>query len=460
MKTACVILAAGEGKRMKSVIPKVLHPVCSEPMIVYPVSLALAQGWDPVVVVLSPRGEKIRQLLEQKFGDRIRFAVQDPPLGTGHAVLSARKALASFRGQVAILYGDVPLLAKQDLDALARAGRKCQLAFLSCHLDSPDGYGRVLRDHRGQVTGIVEHRDADREQRRITEVNAGIYLLESSFLFQALAKLGRTNSQAEYYLTDLIARARSQNLPMQAVTRKSGRSMLGVNDRVQLAQASAQMNLRLAEHWMRRGVTLIDPAHTYLCPDMKMGKDTVIDPGCFFSGRIRIGAACHLGPGVVMADSEIGPRAEIKAHSVLDNCRLGPDTSAGPFARLRPGAVLQTGASIGNFVEVKKSILGRGSKAGHLSYLGDAVIGAGVNVGAGTITCNYDGMNKHQTTIEDGVFIGSDTQLVAPVQVGKNAVIGAGTTVTLDVPAGALAVSRSRQQNIAGYARRRRQAKK
>jgi bifunctional UDP-N-acetylglucosamine pyrophosphorylase / glucosamine-1-phosphate N-acetyltransferase len=459
MKTACVILAAGDGKRMHSSLPKVLHPVCDQPMIAYPVSLALERGFSPVVVVISKHGRAVEDYLTRRFGKRLRFAVQDPPRGTGHAVMAAKKSLGPLKGKLAIVYGDVPLLSGKDLSALDRAGRNSAVAFLTCRLDDPSGYGRVVRDDRGRVAAIVEHKDASPSQRRIDEINAGIYLVEGRFAFKALGAVKSTNAQKEFYLTDLIAAAKRSGLSVAAVERKTARALLGVNSREQLAAAEKEMNRRLAQKLMARGVSLIDPEHTYLGSDVKVGKDSLIFPGCFFSGRVRIGSNCRIGPGVVIKDAEIDKAVEIKAYSVLESCQVGRGAIVGPFARLRPGAKLEADARVGNFVEMKKSTLGKGSKANHLSYLGDAEIGAGVNVGAGTITCNYDGVNKYKTEIEDGVFIGSDTQLVAPVKVGRGAVVGAGTTVTTDVPADALAVSRVSQKNIKGYGKRLRRKK-
>jgi bifunctional UDP-N-acetylglucosamine pyrophosphorylase/glucosamine-1-phosphate N-acetyltransferase len=306
------------------------------------------------------------------------------------------------------------------------------------------------------VERIVEHRDATKAQRRIKEINAGLYLVDVPFSFQALGKMKNANAQGEYYLTDLVEVARAKGKRVRAVERSGASDLLGINDRNQLALANKEMNRRLCGATMRRGVTLVDPASTWVGPRVKIGKDTLVQPGCFLQGDVRIGARCRIGPGVVITDSVIRSDVEILAYSVLDHCEVGSFARIGPFSRLRPGARLATKVHVGNFVEVKKSKLGEGSKANHLSYLGDTEIGAGVNVGAGTITCNYDGKNKYQTVIEDGAFIGSDTQLVAPVKVGKGAIVGAGTTVTVDVPPGSLAVSRVRQRNIRGYAKKKR----
>ncbi len=456
MKTACVILAAGEGKRMRTRVPKVMHEVCSEPMIYYPVRLALKRGYHPVVVVTAKPGEAVREYLTDRFGDRVRFAVQDPPRGTGHAVLAAKRALRGFSGRLLILYGDVPLLQPKDLSALEREGKRAEVAFLTCRLEDPGGYGRVVRDQRGRVVRIVEQTDAGPSERSIREINAGIYLVRAPEVFKSLKRVGSQNRQGEYYLTDLVELARNRGRVVKAVLRKGSKELLGVNDRKELAEAHRQMSRRLIDRLMAKGVTIVDPRRTHMGPDVSVGKDTVIFPDCIIHKRVSIGPGCRIGPGVVIENARIEAGAEIRPFSVLQDCRVGPGALVGPFARLRPGAVLLEDARVGNFVEVKKTTVGRGSKANHLTYLGDTTIGAGVNVGAGTITCNYDGVNKYPTVIEDGVFIGSDTQLVAPVTVGQNAIIGAGTTVTNDVPADSLAVSRVPQRNIKGYARRKR----
>jgi len=456
MKTACVILAAGEGKRMHTRIPKVMHEVCFEPMIYYPVRLALKRGYQPVVVVTSKAGSAVQGYLAGRFGDRVRFAVQDPPRGTGHAVISAKKALKGFKGKLVILYGDVPLLQAQDLSALERSGKQAAVAFLTCMLEDPTGYGRVVRDERGRVARIVEQTDADVDERRIPEINAGIYLVRAPDVFAALKGVRSKNKQGEYYLTDLISLARRRGQVVRAVRRQGSRELLGVNNRRELAEAHRRMNRRLTDDLMAKGVTIVDPDRTYLGPEVSIGKDTVIFPDCIIHQKVQIGSGCRIGPGAIIQNARIESGAEIRPYSVLEDCRVGKGCLVGPFARLRPGTVLEADARVGNFVEVKKTRVGKGSKVNHLTYLGDTTIGSGVNVGAGTITCNYDGVNKYPTIIEDGVFIGSDTQLVAPVKVGKNAIVGAGTTVTGNVPAGALAVSRTPQKNIKGYAKRKR----
>jgi len=367
MKTACLILAAGEGKRMRSGLAKVMHPVCGVPMIYYPTALAIARGYDPVVVVTSPQHEDVRAFLSAQFGDGVCFATQDPPLGTGHAVISARGKLRSHKGKLLIIYGDVPLLATRDLQALERAGKDAALAFITAKLSDPSGYGRVVRDERGGVQRIVEHRDASAAEKRITEINAGLYIVESPRVFEQLQRLKKTNAQGEYYLTDLVERSLAEGSRVRAVEREGARALLGVNDRRQLAEAGAEMNRRLCERLMYAGVTLVDPATTRVGPFVKIGRDSIIEPGCHLSGQVRIGTGCRLGPGVVISDSVIKKGAEIRAYSVLDSCQVGPAARVGPFSRLRPEARLDSGAQVGNFVEMKKSVLGKGAKANHLT---------------------------------------------------------------------------------------------
>jgi bifunctional UDP-N-acetylglucosamine pyrophosphorylase / glucosamine-1-phosphate N-acetyltransferase len=460
MKTACVILAAGMGKRMRSALPKVLHELCGEPMVSYPVTLALSRGYDPVVVVISKRGDAIRSFLNSRFGARVRLVVQDPPSGTGHAVLCTRPELGNHHGKLVILYGDVPLLTKRELSLLERAGRRSTIAFLTCRLDDPARYGRVIRDERGDVLRIVEHADATPEERAITEINAGIYMVDAPFAFATLAAQGKGNAQGEYYLTDLVGAAQNRGLGTRAVEVRDVENVLGANDRRELAHLQAIMNQRLIEQIMRNGVTVVDPATTYVGPRVRVGADSVILPSCEIQGAVRIGKECRIGPAAVIHNARIGDQVEVRAYSVVEDCRVGAGSRVGPFARLRPGTVLAANVHIGNFVEVKASSIGTGSKANHLTYLGDSLIGSGVNVGAGTITCNYDGVGKYQTIIDSDVFIGSDSQLVAPVRVGRGSYVGAGTTVTEDVPSGALAITRVPQRNIEGYAKRKKRPRK
>ncbi|RME25806.1 MAG: UDP-N-acetylglucosamine diphosphorylase/glucosamine-1-phosphate N-acetyltransferase, partial [Deltaproteobacteria bacterium] len=385
--TACVILAAGEGKRMRSEKPKVLHEVCGEPMLHYPVSLAIECGFSPVVVVLSPRLEgMIGKQLVERFGPRVVTAVQEQPLGTAHAVLCGRRVLSGFSGKLAILYGDVPLLDRQDIMALSRAGRASNVAFLTCRLADPAGYGRVVRNDAGEPIRIVEHRDAKATERKIDEVNAGIYLVDAPWVFRALRAVGKANAQGEYYLTDLVELAIRRGLKVRAVQRPGAERILGINDRVQLARAEELLNLRFAHKLMKAGVTIVSPRNTWLGPQTQVGRDTVILPGCIFRGEVKIGSNCTIGPGVVMTDCTVDRDVQVGPYCVMEGCSVERGARIGPFSRLRPGAHIGRDARVGNFVEVKNSTLGRGAKANHLTYLGDAEIGPGVNVGAGTIT--------------------------------------------------------------------------
>src|SRR5438874_9140653 len=445
-KIAAVVLAAGKGTRMKSERAKVLHEMAGRPIAFFPIRAAVALGAAPVVVVVGYQAESVTEELGRQFaGAPIRFALQAEQLGTGHAVLCAQEALRGFEGSVLILAADVPLLRTQTLQRLVDARRGLDLALLACRATDPKGYGRRLRRPDGSVGKIVEEKDASAEERKIAEVNASVYLADARFLFSALRGLGRSNAQGEYYLTDIVARGRAVAVEAEET------EVAGVNDRAQLARSASQLRERRNAQLMKDGVTLVDPAVTYVDEGIEVGADSVLEPMVSLRGKTRVGKGVQIGQGCVIVDCEIADGAQILPYTHMTESRIGPGATVGPFARLRPGAQLAEQAHVGNFVELKKTLLGKGSKANHLSYLGDAVIGAGCNVGAGTITCNYDGANKHQTTIEDGAFIGSDTQLIAPVTVGKGAYVGTGCTVREDVPSGSLAVSAGKQRNIEGW---------
>jgi bifunctional UDP-N-acetylglucosamine pyrophosphorylase/glucosamine-1-phosphate N-acetyltransferase len=445
-KIAAVVLAAGKGTRMKSDTAKVLHEAAGRPIAFYPIRAALALDASPVVVVLGHQAESVQEKLSPLLaGAQIRFVLQAEQLGTGHAVLCAEQALRGFEGSVLILAADVPLIRAGTLQKLVAARQGADVALLTCRVEEPKGYGRVVRRADGTVARIVEEKDASDEERKISEVNASIYLADASFLFSALRKVGRKNAQGEYYLTDMVARGRAVAVEAEET------EVSGVNDRAQLAWSASQLRERRNAQLMKDGVTMLDPAVTYVDEGIEVGADSVLEPMASLRGKTRVGRGVLIGQGCVIVDSEIADGARILPYSHLEGAKVGPDAVVGPFARLRPGAQLAEQAHVGNFVELKKTVLGKGSKANHLAYLGDAVIGEGCNVGAGTITCNYDGKNKHVTTIEDGAFIGSDTQLVAPVTVHKGAYVGTGTTVREDVPAGALAVSAGKQRNIEGW---------
>jgi len=448
---ASVVLAAGKGTRMKSGLIKVLHPVAGRPMIAWPVTAAREAGSDPVVLVIGHQASAVQGVF--RGAADIRCAMQEEQLGTGHAVACALDSLAGFRGTVLILCGDTPLLRAETLKSMLAFHRdnSAAVTVLTALLDDPYGYGRVVRDPSGRVTRIVEQKDADPEEQEIREINSGIYCMDSDFLFNNIKGLGNNNAQQEYYLTDLLAIAVRNELTCLAVQADDADEIMGVNDRIQLAAADRVLRSRINRDHMLNGVTIIDPDHTYIDHGVTIGCDTTIHPGCRIEGGTVIGEGCLIDGGVSISGCRIGDDCHIKAASVLEDSLLGEDVTIGPMAHLRPGTVLGDKVKIGNFVETKKIVMGEGSKASHLTYLGDAEIGRNVNIGCGTITCNYDGVNKHRTVIGDDVFIGSDVQLVAPVSVGHNSLVAAGTTVTTDVPPDSLAISRVPQVNKEGW---------
>ncbi len=459
---AAVVLAAGKGTRMKSDRAKVLHQACGRPLAWFPIRAAFALDCAPVVAVVGHQAELVEKELSQLFpGAPLAYALQKEQLGTGHAVLSAQAALKkagfSDQGSVLLLCGDTPLVTAETLQRLVRAKQDsgAPLAFIATRPADPKGYGRIVRNEKGFPERIVEEKDASAAEKKIGEVNAGIYLADAPFLFKALGQANRNNVQREYYLTDIVsaaaAAAREGRAPWPATIEASEEEVSGVNDRAQLAWSAARLRERRLSALMREGVSVVDPAVTYVDEGVEIGPDSVLEPLVSLRGKTRLGQGVEVGQGCVLIDVEVEDGARILPYCHLHGARLGKGAIVGPFARLRPGAQVSEQAHVGNFVELKKTVLGKGSKANHLTYLGDAVIGEGVNVGAGTITCNYDGKKKHVTVIEDGAFIGSDTQFVAPVTVHKGAYVGTGTTVREDVPAGSLAVSAGKQRNIEGW---------
>ncbi len=448
---AAVVLAAGQGTRMKSDLPKVLHPVAGRPMVAWPVQAALDAGAERVVVVLGYGRERVEAELAARFGDRVTAAVQEEQRGTGHAVRCAMPALEGYDGDVVMLYGDVPLIEAEAVERLAAARGERPLALLTCTIDDPTGYGRIVREG-GEVVGIVEHKDATEAQRAIDEINPGLYAAEAGFLREALDGLTADNAQGELYLTDIVGAAVSRG--GAAAVPWPLASLLGVNDRAQLAEASRTMRRRVAVRHAKDGVTVRDLERVDIDADVVIGRDAIIEPGVTLRGRTTIGERARVDVGCVLTDVEVAADATLLPYTVATDSTIGERASTGPFSHLRPGSRMAERSKIGNFVEMKKTELGPGSKASHLAYLGDGIIEADVNIGAGTIFCNYDGFGKNTTILEEGCFIGSDSQLVAPVRVGKGAYVGTGTTVTLDVPADALAVGRTRQSNKAGYAAR------
>jgi len=444
---AHVILAAGQGTRMRSRLPKVLHPLLGKPLVAYAVEAALALEPERLVVVVGHGGEKVVEALE---GYPVEVAWQKEQLGTAHALLQAEPLLQGFPGPFLVTQGDTPLLSPKTLKALLeRVEEGVGMALLAVELEDPTGYGRLLRDGE-EVLGNVEEKDASPEVRAIREVNAGAYAFDG-LLFQALKEVGNENAAREYYLPDLIAIYRAHSKRVVAV-RGVAEEALGVNTREELARVEGALLGRLRGEWMRKGVRMILPETIYLEPSVELAPDVTLWPGVVLKGRTRIGEGCEVGAYSLLEDTVLEPGAKVLAHTVAQGAHLHPGASAGPFARLRPGAVLGEEVYVGNFVEVKQSLLHRGVKAGRLAYLGDAEVGEGTNVGAGVITANYDGKRKHKTLIGKKAFIGSNSVLVAPVRVGDRALVGAGSVITQDVPEGALAVARGRQRNLEGYA--------
>ena len=448
-KLAAVILAAGRGTRMKSSRSKILHPLAGAPMGSYPIQLAKELEADPVVLVIGHDPENVRNTFAK---ENVEFALQADQFGTGHALLCAETQLSGFEGTLLLLCGDVPLLKARTLRHLCahHFSQKAAMTLLTVNLPDPTGYGRIVRQGE-DVLRIVEDKDASVEEKNITEINTGIYLFKAPLIFELLGQLDNGNSQGEYYLTDTIEMARERGLKISAVVAANPEEVQGINDRVHLARAEAVLRQRINEKLMREGVTLIDPNTAYIDGTVEIGEDTLIHPGVVISGATSIGRQCIIEAGAVISGCQIGDNVHIKAGSVLTDSEIGKNSQIGPMAHLRPGTILRGDNKIGNFVETKKADIGKHSKASHLTYLGDAEIGEDVNIGCGTITCNYDGVNKHKTIIEDQVFVGSDTQFVAPVVIGKNSLIGAGSTITKDVPPDALAISRTEQKNIEGW---------
>jgi bifunctional UDP-N-acetylglucosamine pyrophosphorylase/glucosamine-1-phosphate N-acetyltransferase len=449
-----VILAAGLGTRMKSATIKVLHRAAGRPIIDYVLDLAGEVGAPSPVVVIGHQ----REAVQKSIGDRARFAVQEQQLGTGHAVLQAAP-FVSGGGRVLILSGDVPLTRPETLrrllDEHARANNA--LTVLTMRLDDPARYGRIVRNARNEVEQIVEFKDATDEQRQIGEVNAGIYVFEADALFDNLRNLSTNNAQGEYYLTDVLGALRGAGRNVGAVIVDDPVEALGVNSRAELATVEEEIQRRVVQRLMADGVTFRNPATVVIDSTVAIGRDSVVYPFVTIEGTTRIGEDCVLDPGVHLINCTIGNNVHVKTGTVAEDSVIEDDAAVGPYAHLRAGTKLGRHVKVGNFVETKKAVFGDGAKASHLSYIGDAEVGADVNIGAGTITCNYDGVNKNKTIIEDGAFIGSDSQLVAPVRVGKGAYVGAGSTITKDVPPDSLALSRTPQRVVEGWAKKKRE---
>ncbi len=444
-----VILAAGEGTRMRSRLPKVLHDLAGTPLLGHVIATARALEPSRIHVVHGHHGERVRA----HFHDAgVEWVEQAERLGTGHAVQQVMPAIAS-ESTVLVLYGDVPLIRPETLRRLLAEVEAHGLAIVTAELEDPSGYGRIVRDGHGGIERIVEHKDASEDERAIDEINTGILAAHAALLSRCLARLDNNNAQREFYLTDVIALAVSEGIAPGSTSPDDNDEILGVNDRAQLAQIESAYQTREAERLMQSGATLRDPARIDVRGTLVTGIDVTIDINCVFEGAVEIGDDVVIGPHCVIRDARIGAGTRIDAHSIIDGADIGKDCRIGPFARIRPETLLAAGVHVGNFVEIKKSEVGRGSKMNHLSYIGDATVGSGVNIGAGTITCNYDGANKHRTVIGDGAFIGSDTQLIAPVTVGAGATIGAGSTITRDAPPGELTLSRNPQRTRPGWQR-------
>lgn len=455
-RLAVVILAAGEGKRMKSSTPKVLHRACGRPIVEYVVEAVGPLGAGKVMLVIGHGADEVREAT----CCGVASVVQEEQKGTGHAVMVALEELGREFDEVLVLPGDSPLILPESLEALLATRRATGAAasLATAVLDDPHGYGRVIRDGKGAVERIVEQTDGGRDELAVREVNACTYVFDRSLLEPALEALTPNNAQGEYYLTEVVEAFVSEGKGVIPVTIPAEQT-LGVNDRIQLAEVAAVIGERINRELMRSGVTLVDPGRTYIDSGVSIGCDTVVMPLTFLTGETRIGGGCRIGPCTSINDSVIADGAEIE-FSWVDGTEVGPRAQVGPYSRLRPGCKVGPGARVGSFVEMKNTTLGEGSKVPHLSYMGDAQIGKGANVGAGSITCNYDGENKYPTEIADGAFVGSDTMMVAPVRIGREAVTGAGSTIYEDIPDGALGIERSEQKNVPGFRKRKRKKSK
>ena len=454
-----IVLAAGLGKRMRSDLPKVLHYVGGKPLLSH--VLSTARGLNPVrvTVVVGHGADQVEQTCGE---DGVSWIFQDQQLGTGHAVQCTEEAWRDFSGDLLILSGDVPLISRETLTRILRHHRdkKASVTFLTALMERPSGYGKIVRDGQGNVTKVVEERDATAAEKTILEVNAGVYAVCADFLYAALKSVGNCNDQNEYYLPDIINVALQNGAAVETVCVEQAREVMGINTREELAAMEQNFREKINQRWMAAGVTFKDPQTAYIDEEAVIGKDTVIGPNTHLLGRTVIGQRCRIDGNAYLTDARVGDEVHVKFNVVITASELEDNVEIGPFSQLRPGTVLKRGVHVGNFVEVKNSVIGEGTKASHLTYIGDSTIGRETNVGAGTITCNYDGFTKHRTKIGDRVQIGSDTQLVAPVTVGDDAYIGAGTTITEDIPAGALALSRTGQKIIPGWVERFRERHK
>jgi len=451
MALTIVILAAGQGKRMQSAKPKVLHHLAGHSLLEHVISKALKFSSEIAPIVIY--GHQGNQVREACGHFAVSWVEQKEQLGTGHALMQAMPQIA-LDDQVLVLYGDVPLIAEETLKQLIYTTPRHAIGLVTANLTNPAGYGRIKRDAQNKVIGIVEEKETNDIERAIQEINSGIYLIPAAYLQKWLAKLSKNNSQQEYYLTDIIPQALAENIAVHTVHPQHAEEIFGVNDRVQLAALERFYQRNYAEKLMYQGVTIMDPSRIDIRGELHAGQDVVIDIDVIIEGRVTLGDQCVIGAHSILRNATLGPRVEVRPHSVIDGAEIGADCLLGPFARLRPGTILAANIHIGNFVEIKNSEIGVGTKINHLSYIGDSVVGKKVIVGAGTITCNYDGVNKHRTVIHDDVFIGSNSQLVAPVTIGLGATIGAGSTITQDAPPHQLTLARAKQLSIEGWKRK------
>lgn len=465
MSLACVILAAGLGKRMHSSLPKILHQIHGTSMLQLVLNTVSELHPKKIIVVIGKHGNKVKESVEagitsQSLKHRISFAYQNEAKGTAHALLKATPGMKGFTGSVLVINGDTPLISLKTLKKIIvlHKQKKDIISLLTFQTREPQSYGRVIRDRGGHVLSIIEERDATASQKKINEVNSGVYVIETEVL-PLLKKIKMNKSKGEYYLTDIIGIAKERGIKTNAYRRGTEEECTGVNTREDFEQVKRLMKERMINTWIQKGVTFIDSSSVFLTPEVTIGNGTTIYPNVHLEGDTKIGRQCTIYPNVRILKSVIETGALIKDYTLIEESIVKKRATVGPFAHVRPGSVIGADSRIGNFVEIKKSVIGTGTKAGHLTYLGDAQIGNHVNVGAGTITCNYDGYRKHRTVIKDNVFVGSDSQLIAPVEIGEGAYIGAGSTITKDVPAKALALTRVEQRQIADWARRRKEGK-
>jgi len=444
-----LVLAAGKGTRMRSDLPKVLHPIGGKALVQHVVDTARQVGGEQILIIVGHGAEKVE---ERMAAPDVKFALQAQQLGTGHAV---QQALPHLRNDatVLILYGDVPLTRAETLQKLIAQVSDTQMGLLTVNMQDPTGYGRIVRDASGAVSAIVEHKDANEEQRKIAEINTGIMAVKSRHLQKWLPQLNNDNAQGEYYLTDIIAMAKADGVAIQVEQPNAVEEVEGINNRQQQAALERFYQKQKANDLMVAGVTLLDPARIDIRGNLTVGRDVVIDVNCVFEGNVELADGVVIEPNCIIVNSKIGAGSHIKAYTHIEDSVLAADCDIGPYARLRPGTNLADGVKIGNFVETKKAVIAKGSKVNHLSYIGDAIVGSNVNVGAGTITCNYDGVNKSKTEIGDNVFVGSNSALVAPVKLGAGSTIGAGSVITKDVEAADLAIARGQQRNVKGWKR-------